>query len=186
MLRFAYTIIQALIYRKKLKNLNNKKHCIKSILEIDKKFLDNRGIKYLALDFDGVLATHGKNMQEQEFNWLKNISKEIGKEHIFILSNKPIQARKIFFAKYFPEIRFIKSRKKKPYPNGLFNIQESLTCSPEEICLVDDRLLTGCLASLIALCYPILVTKPLVNNDKWSIYETFFKTLRYLEQKIYF
>ena len=138
------------------------------------------------MDFDGVLAAHGKlELNEEVKIWLDSFANEFGQENIFILSNKPTQVRLEYFKKYYPQIRFISGVAKKPYPDGLKKLIEIADCEPKTVALVDDRLLTGCLACIIADCYPILITKPYVDYDSYNTSEKFFAFLRKWEQKFF-
>lgn len=183
--RSLYTIRQMFHYRKKLRSLKQN-NCLESVLNLTSKFLNQKKISYLALDFDGVLASHGKpEILAEVREWLDNFVTEFGEDNIFILSNKPTQERLEYFREHFPKIRFVSGVAKKPYPDGLNKIIEMLNCRPQEIALVDDRLLTGCLACFIAGCYPILITKPYVDRENYTREEKFFSFLRYWEQKIF-
>ncbi|APC90787.1 MULTISPECIES: YqeG family HAD IIIA-type phosphatase [Francisella] len=183
--RGLYTLKQIFKYRKELYGLS-RGYLIDSVIDLSAKLLKQQGINYLALDFDGVLASHGKpEMHPEVMFWLNNFVTEFPQERIFILSNKPTQARLEYFNTNFPKIRFIAGVAKKPYPDGLNKIIQLVNCQAKELALVDDRLLTGCLACLIAGCYPILVTKPYIDTDNYTKEEKFFKFLRYSEQKIF-
>ena len=78
------------------------------------------------------------------------------------------------FKKNLPNVKFIRASRKKPYPDGLNEIISVSEIEPGKICLVDDRLLTGCLSSIISGCYPILLTNPLINKNKNRLNEVFF------------
>ncbi|MED7787925.1 HAD family hydrolase [Francisella sp. 19X1-34] len=183
--RSLYTMKQMFKYRKKLKSLRYG-NCLESIVDLTPQFLYQKKVKYLALDFDGVLASHGKpEILEEVKLWLDEFVTKFDEGNIFILSNKPTQERLEYFKRYFPKIRFISGVAKKPYPDGLNKIIDTLNCQSQEVALVDDRLLTGCLACFIAGCYPILITKPYVDRDNYTKEERFFSFLRYAEQKIF-
>jgi hypothetical protein len=172
-------------YKKMLRSLKYN-NCLESVVNLTPEFLNQQQIKYLALDFDGVLASHSKpEILREVKQWLDSFVTKFDEGNIFILSNKPTQERLEHFKKYFPKIRFISGVAKKPYPDGLNKIINMIGCQPQEIALVDDRLLTGCLACFIAGCYPILITKPYVDRDNYTKEERFFSFLRYWEQKIF-
>jgi hypothetical protein len=171
------------------KQISNVKYenCIDTVVELTTIYLHDKGIKYLALDFDGVLASHGKSEPSPEvIAWLDNFSKDFGEDNIFILSNKPTQERLDFFAAKYPKIRFIAGIAKKPYPDGMLKIRDIVKCDANELALVDDRLLTGCLACIIAGCYPILITKPYIDKMNYDSKERFFSFLRFSEQLLFF
>ena len=183
--RLIYSVKKLLKHKKQISAVKGE-HCIQSVIGLKVDFLEEKNIKFLALDFDGVLAAHGKpKLNAQVKIWLDNFSEKFGQENVFILSNKPTQVRLEYFQKYYPKIRFISGVAKKPYPDGLKKIIQIVGCKPENIALVDDRLLTGCLACIIADCYPILITKPFVDHDNYSTNEKFFSFLRKWEQKFF-
>ncbi|WP_150465362.1 YqeG family HAD IIIA-type phosphatase [Francisella sp. SYW-2] len=182
--RVFYTLGQMFKWRKALR-LSDTNH-LETIINLTPEMLVKNRVKYLALDFDGVLASHGKpEMHPEVMGWLTKFVTKFSEDRVFILSNKPTQERLKYFNKHFPQIRFISGVAKKPYPDGLNKILELVGCQPGELALVDDRLLTGCLACLIAGCYPILITSPYVDRDNYTKEERFFGFLRYCEQKIF-
>lgn len=183
--RFLYTLKQMFKHRKSLKYLKNG-YQLDSIVNLKAEFLEQEGILYLVLDFDGVLASHGKpQMHEDVVAWLDDFVTKFAEDRIFILSNKPTQERLEYFKKYYPKIRFISGVAKKPYPDGMNKIIEIVGCQPNELALVDDRLLTGCLACIIAGSYPILITNPFIDRQNYTKEEKFFKFLRVSEQKLF-
>ena len=186
MKRFIYTIINAFKYRVYLYNLKDKKHQIKDVFCLTKLYLKELEISCLVLDYDGVLAPHGENVLcETILQHLSSLSEDLGPGRIYILSNKPSLIREEMFKKNLPNIKFIRASRKKPYPDGLNEIISVSEIDPSKICLVDDRLLTGCLSSIISGCYPILLTNPLINKNKNRLNEVFFNILRFIEQKIF-
>ena len=183
--RIVYATRKMLKHKKQISAVKGE-HCMQSVTELKVEFLSRQGIRFVALDFDGVLAAHGKPELNADVKiWLDNFTKQFGQDNIFILSNKPTQVRLEYFQKYYPQIRFISRVAKKPYPDGLQKVIGIVSCKPEELALVDDRLLTGCLACIIAGCYPILITKPFVDYDNYTTSEKFFSFLRQLEQKFF-
>ncbi|QLE79294.1 HAD family hydrolase [Francisella sp. Scap27] len=183
--RIIYTTKQMLKHKKQISAVAGD-HCMQSVTELNVEFLQKNNIKIVALDFDGVLAAHGKPELDAGVKiWLDSFAKEFGQENVFILSNKPTQIRLEYFQKYYPQIRFISGVAKKPYPDGLQAVIDAVGCKPQDVVLVDDRLLTGCLACIIAGCYPILITKPFVDYDNYTTSEKFFSFLRKWEQKFF-
>ncbi len=183
--RLIYSTQKMFEYRKQISAIKGE-HCIHRVTELDVDFLVSKNIKFLGLDFDGVLAAHGKpKLNEEVKTWLYDFAIKFGQENIFILSNKPTQVRLEYFKKYYPHICFISGVAKKPYPDGLQKVISTVGCRSEEIALVDDRLLTGCLACIIAGCYPIFVTKPYIDYDNYTSSEKFFAFLRKWEQKLF-
>lgn len=150
-----------------------------SILTLDQAALQKSGIVALALDFDGVLAPHGfsEPLPEAE-QWLTRCAAVFGPDKLFILSNKPTDGRRHWFEAHFPEMRFISGVRKKPFPDGLNKIGELAKVPLSSILMVDDRLLTGCLAALNAGATPLYVRRPYVSLRQRPLVESFFMLLR--------
>jgi predicted HAD superfamily phosphohydrolase YqeG len=150
-----------------------------SITTIDPIAMKAEGIAILALDFDGVLAWHGAAVPLSEaISWMKRCEAVFGGERIFILSNKPTDERKKWFAEQFPAMRFISGVRKKPYPDGIYRTAELAGVQPASIMMVDDRLLTGCLAALAAGARPCYIRHPYVSFRHRPVAELFFRLLR--------
>lgn len=155
-----------------------------TVCDINIKNLQNQGIKILALDFDGVLAAHGETFPHPDAQrWLIQSINFFGKQNIFILSNNPFKERQAYFEEL--GISFISSTKKKPYPDGLYEIAQRAQVNLKEIVLVDDRLLTGILATCLAQTQGILITQPYQNLKKRPFKECFFSALRWFEQRLF-
>jgi predicted HAD superfamily phosphohydrolase YqeG len=156
-----------------------------TIMELNPETLSSSGIAALALDFDGVLASHGFTVPlPQAFAWMQRCQFVFGGDRIFILSNKPTALRKKWFAENFPAVRFISDVRKKPYPDGLNKIGELSGVPLSSILMVDDRLLTGCLAALVAGARPCYIRKPFISFSHNIPAETFFMLLRTSERLI--
>ena len=150
-----------------------------SILELDPEALHSSGVAALALDFDGVLAGHGfPTPLPEAVDWMKRCEAVFGGSRIFILSNKPTDGRRQWFAEHFPAMRFISGVRKKPYPDGLNKTGELAGVPLSSIMMVDDRLLTGCLAALVAGARPCYVRSPCVSFIHRPLAELFFMLLR--------
>lgn len=133
----------------------------------------------LALDFDGVLAPHGFPAPLPEaVTWLKDCAAAFGADKIFILSNKPTDERRQWFTEHFPAMRFISGVRKKPYPDGLDRVGELSGAPLSSILMVDDRLLTGCLAAINAGSQPCYIRRPYVSYNHRPLAELFFWLLR--------
>ena len=149
------------------------------ILSLDPESLLAAGISVLALDFDGVLAGHGAPVPLPEATvWLKRCEAHFGGGQIFILSNKPTEGRRQWFAEHFPTMRFISGVRKKPYPDGLLKTAELAGVPASSILMVDDRLLTGCLAALVAGARPCYIRHPYATFNFRPFAELFFWSLR--------
>ncbi len=166
-------------HRRQLRHLLDKTPDSLGILGLDPEALSARGTKALALDFDGVLASHGAPVPLPEaVAWMKRCEAVFGGERIFILSNKPTDGRKRWFAENFPAMRFISGVRKKPYPDGLNKTGELAGVPLHSIMMVDDRLLTGCLAALVAGATPCYIRRPYVSFGQRPVAELFFTLLR--------
>jgi predicted HAD superfamily phosphohydrolase YqeG len=153
------------------------------ITELSPETLLSSGIAALALDFDGVLAHHGAPFPLPEaISWLKRCEAVFGGDRIFILSNKPTDGRRQWFAENFPAMRFISGVRKKPYPDGLNKTGELAGVPLSSIMMVDDRLLTGCLAALVAGARPCYIRNPYSSLNYRPVAELFFRQLRILER----
>lgn len=191
MTRYFYTIIKTYHYYNSIITniLQNKNKIYDQITDLNLHELNNLGIRILVLDFDGVLNSHGETYPRSEvIAWLEAIQSALGAENIFILSNKPFRLRIQFFAERFPGIRFIRGVRKKPYPDGLeavFKIKALSITQRSHVVLIDDRLLTGMLATCIAGCQGIYIRKPYIQFSKRPIVESFFQLLRWLERRVF-
>ncbi|MEI6207365.1 MAG: hypothetical protein WCP20_11315 [Desulfuromonadales bacterium] len=153
------------------------------ILLLDPKALRASGVAALALDFDGVLTYHGAATPLFEIiDWMKRSEAIFGGDRIFILSNKPTNERIQWFAENFPDMRFIAGIRKKPYPDGLNKTAEYAGVHVSSIMMVDDRLLTGCLAAVVAGARACYIRKPYVSLHLRPFSEIFFMLLRSLER----
>lgn len=155
------------------------------ILKLDPATVHSSGIKALALDFDGVLANHGAPSPLPEaVEWIKQCEAVFGGDRIFILSNKPTDGRRRWFGENFPAMRFISGVPKKPYPDGLLKTAELAGVPLHSIMMVDDRLLTGCLAALAAGARPCYIRQPYVSFGYRPGAELFFWLLRAAERVV--
>jgi hypothetical protein len=153
------------------------------ILTLDPEALKASGVTVLALDFDGVLANHGDPAPLPDaIEWMKRCEAVFGGDRIFILSNKPTEVRRHWFASNFPAIRFISGVRKKPYPDGLYKTGELAGAPQSQILMVDDRLLTGCLAALVAGARTCYIRQPYISFKQRPLAELFFFLLRKTER----
>lgn len=181
--RIFFTLSQSLKHYSAIHQL--KQNSVNTIADIVYHELVEKNIKILALDFDGVLASHGEDVPNKIAEDFLNTVYALFQNKIFILSNKPTEIRKQYFQKHYPEITFIKAVKKKPYPDGLNKIIELAQAKPEEVVLVDDRLLTGGLAAILANTQVIYIRKPFIGFAKRPIKELVFQCLRVAERLVF-
>jgi len=172
-------------YRCQLRSILDETPVSSCILTLDPEALKSSGITALALDFDGVLAHHGAPAPLPEaIEWMKRCEAAFGGNRIFVLSNKPTEGRKQWFAKHFPALRFISGVRKKPYPDGLHKTGELAGVPLSQILMVDDRLLTGCLAALVAGARPCYIRQPYISYKLRPLAELFFMLLRRIERNL--
>lgn len=181
--RIFYSVYMGYRYRCALATLYRNTPALQHTLDLVPQAVFTQGIKIVVLDFDGVLAAHGELVPAPEITaWLQQCLQVFQPAQIFLLSNKPLPARIAYFER--EGIRCIAGVQKKPYPDGLLTIQRLSQCVPSEILLVDDRLLTGGLATCIAQTQFFYVTRPLIAWRKRPIAESFFIFVRWLERRI--
>jgi HAD superfamily phosphatase (TIGR01668 family) len=170
-------------YRRQLRRILDETPGSTCILTLDPEALKASGITALALDFDGVLACHGAPAPLPEaIEWMMRCEAVFGGEQIFILSNKPTQGRRLWFADRFPGLRFISGVRKKPFPDGITKAGELAGVPLSQILMVDDRLLTGCLAALVAGARPCFIRRPYISFGHRPLAELFFLLLRRAER----
>lgn len=130
-----------------------------------------------------MLSPHGAPSPLPEaIAWLQRCAEVFGGARIFILSNKPTEARRRWFEEHFPDFRFISGVRKKPFPDGLIRTGELAGTALPSILMVDDRLLTGCLAALNAGARPCYISHPCVSLRNRPGTELFFILLRAAER----
>jgi predicted HAD superfamily phosphohydrolase YqeG len=170
-------------HRRELRRLADSTPLNVSILDLAPEALHAAGVAALALDFDGVLACHGFPVPLPEaVDWMKRCEAIFGGDRIFILSNKPTEGRRRWFAEHFPAMRFISGVRKKPYPDGIKKTGELAGVPLSSIMMVDDRLLTGCLAALEAGARPCYIRRPYISFEQRPLTEMFFMLLRRAER----
>src|SRR6185369_16656004 len=166
-------------HRRRLRQILDESPPCTCILTLDPAALKSSGITALALDFDGVLAHHGAPAPLPEaIEWIRRCEAVFGGDRIFILSNKPTEERRHWFASHFPALRFIAGARKKPFPDGLNKTGELAGVPLSQILMVDDRLLTGCLAAINAGARPCCIRRPYVSFSHRPLAELFFWMLR--------
>jgi len=170
-------------HRRRLRRILDETPAGTSILTLDPAALKSSGVTVLALDFDGVLAHHGAPAPLPEaVAWMERCEAVFGGDRIFILSNKPTEGRRQWFASHFPALRFISGVRKKPFPDGINKTGELAGVPLSQILMVDDRLLTGCLAALVAGARPCYIRRPYISFSHRPLAELFFWMLRRAER----
>ena len=74
--RIVYATRKMLKHKKQISAVKGE-HCMQSVTELKVEFLSRQGIRFVALDFDGVLAAHGKPELNADVKiWLDNFTKQ--------------------------------------------------------------------------------------------------------------
>lgn len=185
--RIVYSILQAWRQRKALCAVyRDSNQQVPTLLQLNCEKIYAAGIRVLILDFDGVMAWHGATEPLSEINtWLRTAIQRFGEERIFILSNNPMPCRKAYFTREYPQLRFVSGIRKKPYPDGVLNISQMTNLPCAQMLVVDDRLLTGVLAAVLAESKVVLLTSPYVSWRHATLPEAFFWMLRKIERLLF-
>lgn len=158
-------------------------HSTECLLDVTQDHLESLDIKLLVLDFDGVMASHGETIPRSEvLSWLTELIQSWPSLKLAILSNKPLPERQAFFAAHYPQVVFKLAADKKPYPTGLQELAKQCSVPIRQVLLIDDRWLTGMLASLLAGAQGLYIQKPYVDFRARPVTEFFFAFLRALER----
>lgn len=152
-------------------------------LDIDLAASRAAGIRALVFDFDGVLGPHASETPLPETCSVLTQAVELfGAQNVYLLSNKPSATRLQWFSQNYPGIVCISGVRKKPYPEGLQQIAQRGPYATEEVALLDDRLMTGGLACLLAGAKFVYISKPYADFSRHPFKESFFAFLRFLER----
>ncbi len=178
--RVIFAIKEAIKYKKELKIIPYQRN----IVSIDWKVLQQSGIRVVVLDFDGVLAADKQKKLYAGVDAVLNTVQAIFGDRVYIFSNQPTPQRQAYFAQHFPRIRFLVA-KQKPYPDGLLNVIAREQIKPEEVLLIDDRVLTGGLAAVLAGIKCILIEKPYIVFRGNVLREILFVSIRALERVVF-
>ena len=155
-----------------------------NIVSIDWKNLYESGIRVVVLDFDGVLAADKQKELYEGVDVVLKTIENVFANHVYIFSNQPTPQRQAYFAEHFPKIQFLVA-KKKPYPDGLLSVIVREQVSPDKIVLVDDRVLTGGLATVLAGTKCILIEKPYICFCSNMVREVMFMSIRMIERTLF-
>ncbi|MFO1258110.1 MAG: HAD hydrolase-like protein [Gammaproteobacteria bacterium] len=176
--RIKFTILQARLQKPCLKQYLEPLFQCQQLTDLTPERLASFGVKLIALDFDGVLAAHGEVEIRSEVRvWMEAVGLPM-----VILSNKPNRPRIEHLKKQFPAVEFMQGFRKKPYPDGLLSLMRTHQLRPEQVLMVDDRLLTGLLGACIAGCRGVIVLAPYRRMLQRPVVELFFECLRRIER----
>jgi uncharacterized protein len=172
------------LHRQELKAfLSSPNNRIAKLSDLTVERLEKANVAILVLDFDGVLAPHGeeKPLPEAEV-WLRQLCNNLGEQRIALLTNKPFVSRLRYFAEHFPSIYVVSGVRKKPYPDGLSQVADYKGVEMHRVALLDDRLLTGMLATCLSYCQGYYFYNPYRNVWRRPVKELFFSFLRMVER----
>lgn len=156
---------------------------IHKLIELTPYDLFGHDVRALILDFDGVMASHAEEFPREEVRvWLSDFAKQYAPYKIYILSNLPTAEREAYFKRHFPDIIFVRAKRKKPYPDGLQEIVALSGLAPQRLLLVDDRLATGIIAAISVGVQGCWVTEPYVNLKAYPLRERWFMFMRWYER----
>ena len=135
---------------------------VKSITQISPRFLNERGIKLLMLDFDNTIVPYTTNVPTVEMkDWLTAmVQSEI---QICVVSNSKRDRVKIFCQQY--DIPCI-THAKKPSTKGIVECMEKFGYTPEQSALAGDQIYTDTLGGNRSGVTSILV-KAIDNHNIW-------------------
>ena len=180
-MRILFALLQGLRHRHALRALHC--HGIERPDQLSLETLYQHGVRVLIWDFDGILAHHGASTPIDRMQPLLAASEKLfGANRVFVLSNKPLAVRDAYFKTHYPDIHFSYAPRKKPYPDGILHIIAQTQLPANVHCLIDDRLLTGGLASVLAGIQCVYCKKPFQCFRARFVAECFFALLRRLEK----
>ena len=135
---------------------------IHSVTELSPRFLKERGIRLLMLDFDNTIVPYTTNEPTVLMaDWLKAmVQSEI---QLCVVSNSKRDRVKIFCEKY--DIPCI-THAKKPFSKGIVECLEKFNISPAECALAGDQIFTDTMGANGTDVTSILVTA-IDNHNIW-------------------
>lgn len=135
---------------------------VDSVTEISPRFLRERGIRLLMLDFDNTIVPYTTSTPTVEMSdWLKAmVQSEI---QVCVVSNSKRDRVKVFCKKYgLPCI----THAKKPFQKGIRECLKQFGISPKECALAGDQIYTDTMGANTAGVTSILV-KAINNHNIW-------------------
>lgn len=184
--KILYTMKMGIAYRQRLAMYpSGADTSVDQVVDLTINYLNAEDIQVLILDFDGVLAAHHANQPIPAVEaWLSRLIATWSPRPIAILSNRPTLAREHYLKIHFPEVRLLPLIRSKPYPDGLQAVIQEFKCLPQQVLMVDDRLLTGILSAEIAGTKALYIRRPYRQWRTHFFVEIFFAVLRFLERKL--
>ena len=130
--------------------------------DLTPKFLSERGIRLLMLDFDNTIVPYTRDEPTVEMlAWLKMMQQS--QIHLCVVSNSKRNRVKIFCNKY--GISCV-THAKKPFSGGIRQCLAKFDLPPENAALVGDQIYTDTLGANCAGVTSILV-KAIDNHNFW-------------------
>lgn len=181
-----FTLSEASERRPELKKvLKEQGYSIKTIADLDPQVLYDQGIRVVVFDFDGVLAPQDDlHVLEPELKKLADFCQVFSQQNVIMWSNNPIPARMLALQAQFPDVEWLDD-KPKPHPDAILQLIQVKACDPKVVMVIDDRLLTGILAGILAGTQVRLVTNPKIRKRGNFIVEVGFILLRKIEQFVF-
>ena len=135
---------------------------VESVTEISPRFLRERGIRLLMLDFDNTIVPYTTSIPTVEMSdWLKAmVQSEI---EVCVVSNSKRDRVKVFCKAYdLPCI----THAKKPFQKGIWECISRFQLDPKECALAGDQIYTDTLGANSSGVTSILV-KAIHNHNIW-------------------
>ena len=184
--KIVFAISESNDHRADLKKvLKDKTLSIQTLSDLDPKILYEQGIRVVVFDFDGVLTPHGDLVIEaKDLLKLQAFCEVFTQPNILIWSNNPVPARMRFLQEHFPGVSWLDGVD-KPNPESLQRLIHAKGCDPKVVLMIDDRLLTGILAGILAGTQVRLVKKPKIRLKGNLSAELGFIILRAIERFVF-
>jgi HAD superfamily phosphatase (TIGR01668 family) len=131
---------------------------------LDPSALLDKGIRGLAIDYDGVVTSYHSSRGPDPINIEKlgELRKDFG---VCILSNRKGRLLKPL-GEHLPGYDIIGSTHMKPHPEQYEKALKHLGLDARNVALLDDRLLTGVAGGKMVGMYTIWVTPPELEGDE--------------------
>ena len=181
-----FAIFEAKDHRAELKKvLKDPALSVNSIADLNPQALHDQGVRVVIFDFDGVLAPHDHlTLTETDLAQLRVFCDIFEQTNIFIWSNNPIPARMRWLQEQFPHIVWLEGEQ-KPSPDCLQQLIQTKNYEPKTVLMIDDRLLTGVLAGILAGTQVRLIKKAKVRLKGNLKAESGFILLRWVERMVF-
>ena len=147
---------------------------LKSVLQIDEKFLTENGVKALVLDMDNTLSMHGNPAAEAGVDeWLGKM-RALGVKMRVVSNNTNKRVAPLaallgleFTANGAKPLTFGVNRAVKPLPGGYRRAAAAMGLSPSQTAVVGDQIFTDVMAGNLAGIRTVLV-EPFHLEKTWT------------------